>query len=126
MSILDYHKSVNAGHYAGYASISYRINIDPAYDIHTPFVLNSCGDGWFRKDKHAGVTAGCGLCINSIKITGRIHKHLGKYTALKCIIDFTDYNEEPATDKFWLFVHDDYTVEEVLQYIEDNKDKWVP
>ena len=126
MSILDYSKSVTERHYAGYASISFRQNNDPAYDIHRVFVLNSHNDGWFRRDKQSGIMSGVGIAINSIKITSRNPQYLGNYVAHKCKIDYINNEEEQTSDIFWLYVHKNFTLEEVIKYIEDNQENWYP
>jgi len=89
----------------GWVSIGFRKSNDPSYEFVNPFVLNVEGDGWFRKPKDAGISAGYGLCINDIKITTRKEGTLvGSYIAYKAIIKYTtsDFEAEEAEDKFFL------------------------
>lgn len=127
--ITDYVEAYNVGgFYIGYASILFRENNDPNTDLSSrhgfPYVLNSKNDGWFRKTE--GIAQGYGLCINSIKITSRKPQLMGKFICYKAQIDYTSHEETPASDKFWVLVHQQFDIQEVLQYIEDNKKNWYP
>jgi hypothetical protein len=112
---------------SGYVFIAYREEDEPAsYAINKyNYKLNSKCDGWFRKI--GGVSNGYGLAINSIKITSRQPQLIGDFLTYKCTIQHIDCDtEEAITDKFWLFVHRHFNVEEVLDYIEQNQHKWYP
>lgn len=124
MKFLDYKETVGK-YYLGYASLSFRTTNFQS-DIHKAFVLNSKGDGWFRKDN--GIADGYGLCINRIKITSKTVRDIGAYLVYKCKIEYTGNDDEqtPETDLFWLYVHKNFEVEEILEYIKENKDKWYP
>jgi hypothetical protein len=122
MGILDYNETVGK-HYLGYASISFRTTNFQS-DTHKAFVLNSKNDGWFRKDN--GIADGFGLCINEIKITSKTVQDMGSYLVYKCKIEYTDWEEYPETDLFWLYVHKNFELEEIMEYISENKEKWYP
>lgn len=123
MSYLDYTKSVNEKYYLGYCAISFR-DQSPNGNSHRTFVLNSKGDGWFRRTSGPG--DGYGLCINDLKITSSKPNKMGDFNVYKCVINYINWNEEEARDFFWLYVHKNFELEEILEYIEENKHNWRP
>lgn len=122
----NYQKSVSERLYLGYAAISFRTTNFQS-DSLLPFVLNSKGDGWFRRTE--GNSDGYGLAINDFQITTRSEPiTMGHYKVYKCKINFTDWSQEykNETDFFWLYVHENFELEEILAYIEENKKDWYP
>ncbi len=109
----------------GNAAIAFRFDNNPAGSFYHryPYILNSKGDGWFRKD--SGLGDGYGLVIRSIRVTSRKPiEHLDG-TFHKAIIDYTDVSGRDQREPFWLYVSKHFTLEEVLNYIESNKSKWI-
>lgn len=124
MEFLNYDKSVIERYYIGYAAISFRIQ-NPSDDSFLAFVLNSEYDGWFRRV--AGNSKGHGLCIKNLKISGKNPSVMGDFLVYKCKIDYIDSNDETKiTDLFWLYVHKKFDIEDILEYIEENKHNWRP
>lgn len=110
---------------SGYVFIAYRTEHDAGYDINqNNYKLNGKGDGWFRKIE--GLCNGYGLAINAVKITSRKPQLVGDFIAYKAIIQFTANDETPAEDKFWIYVHKHFDIEEVLDYIEKTQHNWYP
>ena len=113
----------------GYIAIGFRTD-KAYYDINkTNFELDSKLDGWFRKNE--GRANGYGLCINYIKITNRkkhyqngnpnwVGESVGDFLCYKAEIDYTTNDFEPSDeiDKFWIFVHKQFDIEDVLEYIQ--------
>lgn len=125
-TFLDYNQS---GSYCiGFASIAYRNCENPSANCHKAFVANSYGDGWFRIPRGEGLSEGYGLCIRELKITSKNCFYMGDFIAYKAIITYINPNDEYMleTDKFWIFVHKDFDVLSVLEYIEQTKMQWTP
>lgn len=128
MSFTNYKKSVSERLYLGYASISFRDNT-PNMNSHRAFVLNSKGDGWFRRDDKDSVSDGYGLVINEIKVTTRTNPIvMGNYNVYKCVITYVDWSweAEEKKDFFWIYIHKNFDLSEILDYIEENKENWYP
>jgi hypothetical protein len=139
--LIDYKEAASVFNSSiGFASIAFRTSEDPSYAINqNNFNLNTTGDGWFRKDKYAGPASGYGLCINSIKITNRkktyhageptwVGQEVGNFIAYKAIINYTNNNFDPEVeeDKFWVFVHKQFDIHDVIEYIVNHRDEWKP
>ena len=126
--IIDYAKARNEYRYCcGFVSIAFRKHLEPRDDInYGSYILNSGSDGWFRKDHDNGASSGHGLCIDQIKITGRNPAWVGDFLAYKCKIEYTTAEESPASDFFWLYIHKEFNIEDVLKYIEEHKGEWKP
>jgi hypothetical protein len=121
----------------GYISIGFR-GTKSDYDINRDnFSLNGMNDGWFRKID--GLAKGHGLCINNIRVTNRKYHYfngepsficntVGDFLCYKAIIDYTnnDFDSKDETDLFWIFVHKNFALADVLDYIEENKEGWYP
>jgi hypothetical protein len=121
MEFTNYSKSRIERYCVGYASIAFRESNDPSYALNNnPFVLNSKNDGWFRKVD--GNSAGFGIAINDFKITSKNPIKIGHFYAYKCKISYTNWAWEPEEEKdfFWLFVHQNFEVEEIVEYINDH------
>lgn len=125
MEFLNYQKSVIEGYYIGYVAISFRAQ-NPSVDSFLAFVLNSQYDNWFRRV--SGISKGHGLCIRNIKLTSKNPSVMGDFLVYKCKIDYINNNFESdiETDLFWLYVHKKFDVEDILKYIEENKENWKP
>lgn len=121
-------KSKNPAHrYCnGYISIGFRSK-DADYDINKDnFVLDGGNDGWFRKID--GIAKGYGLAINELKVTSKQFWVVGDFYCFKAKIAYTNWNWNPEdeTGLVWVFVHKAFEIEEVLEYIEENKEGWYP
>lgn len=123
-SMLDYSASVAARYCNGFVAIGFRENPAEADINRDNYILNSMGDGWFRRVY--GIAKGHGLCLNSIKITSRSPKLVGDFYCHKAKINFTYPDGDLGTDFFWLYIHEDYDLEQVLTYIEIHKHEWRP
>jgi hypothetical protein len=134
--MMDYKSTVGV-YCNGYVAIGFRQN-SADYDINkNNFILNSCGDGWFRKDKNSGISSSHGLLIRNIKLTNR-KKHfyngvpnvmgelVGDFICYKAEIEYetNDFDPEVCYDKFWVFVHKTVDIKDVLCYINDHKNEW--
>jgi hypothetical protein len=89
-------------------------------------------DGWFRKKE--GQAKGYGLMIRSVS-TGtkpvEITPHFKVYRATMSYLPTetpmdTDRDDVGVweKDKFYVIVHNNYTIQEVKKYIENNMSKW--
>jgi hypothetical protein len=98
------------------------------------YVLNGDGmDGWFRKME--GPAKGYGIAVRDIKLTSKKDKLDGtsspyerydvKVTYLPSSEDTDDSNKYESS-LGWLWVHRDYSLEEVLEYIKKNMKNWTP
>ena len=115
--------SWETGYYWGYAAIEYR---------ETPykeFILNQgCLDGWFRREKDfLGISLG--LCLKSLKITGKRPIRRGNHLMYKCIAQIRDYDSDynyigDKSEKMNLFVHDETSLKNILRYIDENNNNW--
>ena len=125
--MLDYKSTV--GKYCnGYVGISFRTD-KPEYDINkNNFILNSKFDGWFRKDSYAGVADGYGLMIRNIKITSRKPVLVGDFICHKAeiIYESNDFESSLVIDKFWVFVHKEFDIADVVEYIDSHINEWQP
>ena len=128
MEFTNYKKAVSNRSYLGYAAISFR-DADPNRNSHRAFVLNSKDDGWFRRDDNNSIADGFGLAINEIKVTTRTAPvKMGNFNVYKVIIDYTDWSWEAKEERdfFWLYVHENFELKEILDYINENKENWRP
>jgi hypothetical protein len=122
---VDPHKlKAQTGLYLGAAAISLT------RDVSIPeFILNGTGDGWFRRIE--GNSKGYGLAIRSIKLTSKKdtlsgeNTNYSRYLVKVAYVDFND-DEKMETANGWLWVYNNFTLEEVLKYIDEHKAKWVP
>ena len=127
LTFTDYNAACQQRYACGYVSIGFRKHTNPAYDINFGnYVLNSCGDGWFRKNKDNGISSRHGLCIDKFKLTSKNPTYVGDFRAYKCVIEYTTAEETPDAGFFWLFVHMHYAIEDVVKYIEEHKHQWSP
>lgn len=126
MEFLNYNKSKQDRSCIGYASIAFRTEESYQTSCYKSFILNSKNDGWFRKDE--GIADGFGLCINEFKITSHKPVTMGAFNVYKCKINYTDwaYDSEIQNDFFWLYVHENFDLEEIINYINENKESWYP
>lgn len=127
MSFTNYPQSQIERYSNGFVSIAFRDKESEKYAINkSNFVCNSFNDTWFRKTE--GVTKGYGLMIRDINITSTKTLYVGDFKAYKCTIKYEDNTCEWKidTDKFWLFVHERFKLEDVLAYIETHKNSWIP
>ena len=111
----------------GYAALSFRSG--SAINWHkSVYVLGGGGDSWFRKTQSPA--KGYGLMIRDFVARGKNVNFDGPYQVFKVTVTYAtyDFNEGDGLEKesMWLFVHNDFTKEEVLYYILKNKHKWVP
>jgi hypothetical protein len=123
---LNYHTTSKKAYTIGYVAIGFRTD-KVGYDINKAnFILNSKCDGWFRKDE--GIANGYGLCINTIKITSSNPILVGDFLAYKAKIEYTNNDFEPKEERdfFWVYVHKQFDIKEVLDYIEEHKHEWHP
>jgi hypothetical protein len=117
---------MNYNSYIGYASISFRskkynddVNRGPNY------ILNEKGDTWFRSRE--GNSKGYGLCIRSVKVTGRKAETFGNFKVYKANMDWlNNQDEEIKAEPIWIVVHENFDLDDVLNYIKKNSHKWVP
>ncbi|NCQ52030.1 hypothetical protein GW796_09075 [archaeon] len=124
----DYPASRNIDNSAiGYAAIAFRENNDyvKALNVDFPFILNSKNDTWFRKIE--GKAKGYGLAIKDVKITSRKPMTMGNFDIYKASIKYIDdKTEEENIDNFWISVHNKFSIDDVINYIDKHKNKWVP
>lgn len=122
--ILDFTQAQNSGSTIGFVAIDYREANDPREFFYGfPYVLNSKGDGWFRKFEGQG--NGYGLALKSIKITSTKPIEKGSFKLYKASIEFEDHYEDSIEKgKFWVAIHKQFTLDEVLGYIEKHKHEW--
>ncbi len=124
VTFLDYKHSRSHGSSMGYVGINFRDKPKP--DSMTMFSLNSFSDGWFRSD--TGNAKGYGLAIMSVKVTSKNHIPFGKHFAYKATMTHIPSDKEDEADKekasIWLFVHQSFELDDVLQYIRQNSSKW--
>ena len=115
-------------YYMGWVAIGFRKSNNPGRDIMNglTFGLNSKNDGWFRKTE--GHANGYGLPLTSFKITSRSPVVLGDYYVYKAIGTYISFEDDETIerDNFWLFIHKDYELSDVLTYIEKNNKNWRP
>jgi hypothetical protein len=123
-TFLDYNRSFP--YCNGWVFIAFRDKKKVSYVINEDnFVLNSYGDGWFRKAKGTRWPY-IGLCIKDIKITSRTPILIGDFICHKCECNYIDYQEDHCKDKFWLFIHKKFELKDVLEYIETYSKEWRP
>jgi len=107
----------------GAASIEFRHKAPYTNSI---YILNGMGDGWFRATEY--IAKGYGLAIVSIKVTSTkptIFHHTRVYKAKMSYIPPHFEEVKDAEDAFiYIHVHNDYTIEDVLNYINSNSKKW--
>lgn len=98
------------------------------------YQLNVENDGWFRiwsKDP-VSTGKGYGLAIRDIRTTTRAMELIDGYNVFQVKVQFLPSSEDqddPAlyeTGLAWLYVHENFTIDEVLDYIKRHKDSWVP
>ncbi len=126
--IIDYRKSRSEGVYLGYAAIAFRDKAKPDASAYE-YILNGTGDGWFRKVE--GNAKGYGLCIIQVKVKSKKGQHYGpKYIVYKAMMKYIPSDKEEEEDAevhpIWIFVHNDFELEDVLSYIQQNSNKWRP
>jgi len=114
--------------YLGAAAIS--LTRDMKYP---EFILNGANkDGWFRRTE--GNSKGYGLMVRDIKVTSKTSdvdskSSYNRYKVKIAYLPSEHYAEDPAnyeTSAGWVWVHKDYTLDEVLAYINKEKSNWVP
>jgi len=112
----------------GYAAIYWK---EPHPNLQEAYILDGMHDGWFRKDVLYGEGKGYGLMLRDIKITSKEpwewadgHLYLVKFTYLSNNVDYDDGSRISSLG--YLYVNEDVTIEDVLQYIKDNSANWVP
>jgi len=103
----------NTSSWLGNAAIDYRSN----QQMFNAYVLNSKGDGWFRKTE--GISKGYGLALKNIKVTQKEGKIFGDYLQYKVKLTYIDDNtEKETTDMGYLVINTkNTTLDEVLNYI---------
>lgn len=139
IAITDFNQTRNTFKSAiGFAAIGFRGTESADYAINqNNFYLNAAGDGWFRKDKYAGIASGYGLMIRNIKITNRkkhyhngepsfVGQEIGNFVAYKAsiIYETNDFESEVVEDKFWVFVHKQFDIKDVVEYIDTHINEW--
>ena len=112
----------------GFAAIQYRNeacqNTKLASMVRSFYVLNGRCDSWFRVNDKYSPANGYGICLRTIKITGRNPINYGSGMLYKAAITYINDHEQDDSAPIWLFVHNKTTLEDVLAYIEENKNNW--
>ena len=101
-------------------------------DIHlvAPYILDFKRDGWFRKSE--GVAKGYGAMLRSIRISGSKTKTWGSGSLLSVILTYLPHTADEDDPKLYesskgfLYVHNSVEAQDVVDYINANKSKWVP
>ena len=114
--------------YAGYVFIKFREG-NKHDAVKSEYTLNGKGDSWFRKlEDHPWGTKGFGLAIKSFKITSRTPQVHGHFNVYKGSITYIPNDDEDVTEtgSIWLWVHKDYELQDVLDYVNKHKGSWKP
>lgn len=121
----------------GWSSLFYRNSNNPQRDHlrGVVYVLNAGGDGWYRGNDprlHTQV----GLSLVSLKITSKDPVQWPQGRLYKCRVNHIetdgDFNkpieqqEYETSDPMWLYVANEFELEDVLKYINQNSKKWRP
>ena len=122
-----YHQSRREGYCIGYVSLTFRQDNTPIRDVNcgNPFILNNHDDTWFRRTE--GISKGYGLCIKNVKVTANAPKTMGDFNCYKVKVDYIGWNSENLLSEFmWLTIHEDFSLNSVLEYIDKHKENWIP
>lgn len=128
MNIAEYNASKGE---LGFAAIQFRDedflkNSQRPSNIAPWFVCNSFNDSWFRCCDDWRPTAGVGLKIKSIKVTGRTKIDWGRGDVLKgqMIIE-KDFSDELVKEDIWIYFEEGVDVNDIVKYVEENSVRWV-
>jgi hypothetical protein len=95
-----------------------------------PYILDIKRDGWFRKSE--GVAKGYGIMLRSIKLSGSKTKTWGTGSLLPILLTYLPHTADEEDLKLYekskgfLYVHNSVEAQDVIDYINANKSKWVP
>jgi hypothetical protein len=95
-----------------------------------PYILDIKRDGWFRKSE--GVAKGYGIMLRSIKLSGSKTKTWGTGSLLPILLTYLPHTADEEDLKLYekskgfLYVHNSVETQDVIDYINANKSKWVP
>jgi hypothetical protein len=126
VKITDYAEALRNSKAIGYAAISFRNN-ERWPKGWSQYALNSTGDGWFRKTDEPG--KGYGLCIVDMKVRSKKSEFYGKYLLYKAVMKYiqSDHDgDQEESAPVWIFVSQEFELDDVLKYIKQNSKKWRP
>jgi hypothetical protein len=126
MSFTDIHSAKSKRYCIGYAALAFKQDT-PGSDCNRAFICNETGDGWFRRDNCSGPSSGHGLSIIQIEVLKNKVKVVGDFQVHSVKLILLGNNEIDITEEsFWLYIHKDFSLAEVLRYIYLNSYKWRP